>query len=108
VFGILAGVSRLAQMIGVANGPEFVSHVLDEWCRRRRITLVYVQPGKPMQNGYVERCNGSVRKELLNTNVFYSLAEVREKIEEWMHDYNQHRPHESLDYRAPVDLLEAI
>ena len=61
-----------------------------------------------MQNGYVERCNGSIRKELLNANVFYSLREVREKIEEWMLDYNNHRPHESLDYRTPVDLLEAM
>jgi putative transposase len=61
-----------------------------------------------MQNGYVERCNGSVRKELLNANVFYSLTEVREKVEEWMEDYNHRRPHEALGYRAPVDLLEAI
>lgn len=98
----------LPKMIRVDNGPEFISHVLDEWCRQHSITLVYIQPGKPMQNGYVERCNGSVRKELLNANVFYSLAEVKEKIEEWMHDYNLHRPHESLGYRAPVDLLEAI
>lgn len=98
----------LPQMIRVDNGPEFISHTLDEWCRQHEISLTYIQPGKPMQNGYVERCNGSIRNELLNANVFYSLREVREKIEEWMLDYNNHRPHESLDYRAPVDLLEAI
>lgn len=98
----------LPKMIRVDNGPEFISHVLDEWCRKHGVILVYIQPGKPMQNGYVERCNGSVRKELLNANVFYTLAEVREKIEEWMEDYNHHRPHEALGYRAPVDLLEAI
>lgn len=98
----------LPQMIRVDNGPEFISHTLDEWCRQHQINLTYIQPGKPMQNGYVERCNGSIRKELLNANVFYSLKEVREKIEEWMLDYNHHRPHEALDYRAPVDLLEAI
>ena len=97
----------LPQMIRVDNGPEFISHALDEWCRRHTISLTYIQPGKPMQNGYVERCNGSIRKELLNANVFYSLKEVREKIEEWMIDYNNHRPHESLNYRAPIDLLEA-
>lgn len=61
-----------------------------------------------MQNGYVERCSGSVRRELLNANVFYSLTEVREKVEEWMLDYNYHRPHESLNYQAPMDLVEAI
>jgi putative transposase len=98
----------LPKMIRVDNGPEFISHVLDEWCRKHGVTLVYIQPGKPMQNGYVERCNGSVRKELLNANVFYTLTEVRERIEEWMDDYNHHRPHESLGYRAPVDLLDAI
>lgn len=95
----------LPKMIRVDNGPEFISHALDEWCRRHQISLAYIQPGKPMQNGYVERCNGSVRKELLNANVFYSLKEVREKIEEWIMDYNHHRPHESLGYRAPADLL---
>lgn len=98
----------LPKMIRVDNGPEFISHLLDEWCRRNGITLVYIQPGKPTQNAYVERCNGSVRKELLNANVFYSLREVREKIEEWVLDYNYHRPHSSLDYRAPIDLIEAI
>jgi putative transposase len=98
----------LPRMIRVDNGPEFISHVLDEWCRRHEIALTYIQPGKPMQNGYVERCNGSIRKELLNANVFYSLREVREKIEEWMLDYNYHRPHEFLNYRAPVELLTAI
>jgi putative transposase len=98
----------LPKMIRVDNGPEFISHALDEWCRKHNVTLVYIQPGKPMQNGYVERCNGSVRKELLNANVFYTLDEVRQHIEVWMEDYNRHRPHESLGYRAPYDLLEAI
>ena len=98
----------LPTMIRVDNGPEFISHQLDEWCRKNNIFLLYIQPGKPMQNGYVERCNGSVRKELLNANVFYTLDEVRAYIEEWMLDYNLERPHKSLGYRAPVDLLEAI
>jgi putative transposase len=98
----------LPKMIRVDNGPEFISHVLDEWCRKHGVTLVYIQPGKPMQNGYVERCNGSVRKELLNANVFYTLDEVRLRIQNWMEDYNRDRPHKSLGYRAPLDLLEAI
>jgi putative transposase len=98
----------LPKMIRVDNGPEFISLVLEEWCRKNSISLTFIQPGKPMQNGYIERCNGSVRKELLNANVFYSLKEVREKIDEWVLDYNFHRPHESLNYRAPMDLLEAI
>ena len=95
-------------MIRVDNGPEFISHQLDEWCRKHNIFLLYIQPGKPMQNGYIERCNGSVRKELLNANVFYTLDEVRAYIDEWMFDYNNDRPHKGLGYRAPADLLEAI
>lgn len=98
----------LPKMIRVDNGPEFISHALDEWCRKRHITLAYIQPGKPMQNGFIERCNGSVRRELLNAHVFYSLKEVRQKIEEWMMDYNHCRPHEALGYRPPIELLEAV
>jgi putative transposase len=98
----------LPKLIRVDNGPEFISHQLDEWCRKNGITLLYIQPGKPMQNGYVERCNGSVRREFLNANVFYTLQEVRVFIEEWMEDYNRERPHEALGYRAPLDLIEAI
>lgn len=98
----------LPEMIRVDNGPEFISNQLDQWCRDHKITLTFIQPGKPMQNGYVERCNGSIRKELLNANVFYSLREVRHKIEEWLTDYNYDRPHESLGYRAPVELLQTI
>lgn len=91
----------LPQIIRVDNGPEFISHKLDQWCRQHKITLVFIQPGKPMQNAYVERCNGNIRKELLNTYVFTTLQEVREKAEEWMIDYNNERPHKSLGYKAP-------
>lgn len=65
----------LPQIIRVDNGPEFISHKLDQWCRQNKITLVFIQPGKPMQNAYVERCNGNIRKELLNAYVFTTLAE---------------------------------
>jgi putative transposase len=91
----------LPDMIRVDNGPEFISHKLDMWCRENKITLVFIQPGKPMQNGYVERCNGSIRKELLNVYVFTSLSEVRQKAEEWMQDYNFERPHRALGYLPP-------
>lgn len=97
----------LPKMIRSDNGPEFISHALDEWCRRHQITLTYIQPGKPMQNAYVERCNGNVRRELLNANVFYSLEEVREKVDVWMEDYNNHRPHKALNFKTPVELLPA-
>lgn len=85
------------------NGPEFISHKLEQWCSHesRRITLQFIQPGKPMQNAYIERKNGSLRRELLNAYLFTSLAEVRALSEEWRVDYNTQRPHKSLGYLSP-------
>lgn len=90
------------------NGPEFISHKLEEWCshQSRRISLQFIQPGKPMQNAYIERNNGSVRRELLNAYLFYSLAEVRTMSEEWRLDYNTERPHKSLGYLSPLKYAE--
>lgn len=96
----------LPKMIRVDNGPEFISVQLDIWCKEHQITLVFIQPGKPMQNGYVERCNGNIRRELLNAYVFQSLTEVREKAEEWRIDYNCSRPHASLGYVPPAEYLK--
>ena len=95
----------LPEMIRVDNGPEFISHKLDAWCKDKKITLAFIQPGKPTQNAYVERLNGSIRRELLNAYVFRTLDEVRERAQVWQNDYNHRRPHKALGYRAPVDLL---
>jgi putative transposase len=88
------------------NGPEFISHLLDEWCAARKITLQFIQPGRPMQNAYIERKNGSMRRELLNTYLFNSLAEVRILAEKWRTDYNTERPHKSLGYLSPICYAE--
>jgi putative transposase len=84
------------------NGPEFISHKLEQWCTDKKITLQFIQPGKPMQNAYIERKNGSMRRELLNAYLFNSLAEVRLLSEEWRIDYNEERPHKSLGYKSPL------
>ena len=88
------------------NGPEFISHKLEEWCndKSRQITLQFIQPGKPMQNAYIERKNGSMRRELLNAYLFNSLAEVRCLSEEWRIDYNEERPHQGLDGKKPAEM----
>lgn len=88
------------------NGPEFISHVLQDWCEKHQITLQYIQPGKPTQNAYIERKNGSIRRELLNAYLFNSLAEVRCLSEEWRIDYNTERPHKSLGYLSPLTYAE--
>lgn len=88
------------------NGPEFISHVLEQWCEKHRITLQFIQPGKPMQNGYIERKNGSMRRELLNAYLFTSLHEARIMCEEWRTDYNQERPHKALGYLSPMKYSE--
>ena len=93
------------EMIRVDNGPEFISDKLDDWCKLNEVKLVFIQPGKPMQNGYIERLNGSLRRELLNAYVFKSLNEVRTQVDEWMMDYNYHRPHESLNNKTPMEML---
>lgn len=90
------------------NGPEFISHKLEEWCNdeTRKITLQFIQPGKPMQNAYIERKNGSIRRELLDAYLFYSLAEVRTMSHQWRIDYNAERPHKSLGYLSPLKYAE--
>lgn len=95
----------LPEMVRVDNGPEFISHKLDVWCKERGVTLAYIQPGEPTQNAYVERLNGSLRRELLDAYVFRTLDEVREQTLAWQHDYNHHRPHKALGYRPPVGAL---
>jgi putative transposase len=93
-------------MIRVDNGPEFISDKFDQWCKLHQIQLVFIQPGKPMQNGYVERFNGSIRRELLNAYVFRSLSEEKQMIKEYTIDYNFHRPHDSLGDKTPGQMIE--
>jgi putative transposase len=98
----------LPKMIRVDNGPEFISHKLDHWCKENDVTLVFIQPGKPTQNAFIERCNGSIRKELLNAYLFKSLDEMRLKAAEWKDDYNNERPHSSINYKTPKEYADDV
>ena len=89
--------------IRVDNGPEFISDRLQQWCEDQNIDLQFIQPGRPMQNGFVERNNGSLRKELLDAYLFYSLPEVRGMAQQWRQDYNYERPHDSLGNVPPAE-----
>jgi putative transposase len=88
------------------NGPEFISYLLRRWCALNDIIILYIQPGRPMQNAFVERKNGSLRRELLNAYLFDSLREVRIMCEEWRGYYNTERPHKALKYLTPVKYAE--
>lgn len=83
------------------NGPEFISTKFKEWCKGNRINIMYIQPGKPTQNSYIERFNGSYRRAVLDRYIFRTLEDVRIKTEEWMNDYNENRPHDSLGDMSP-------
>lgn len=93
----------LPKMIRVDNGPEFISTKLDIWCKENKVQLIFIQPGEPTQNAYIERFNGSFRRDILNAYVFKSLNELRNITEEWMYDYNYNRPHKSLNYKTPIE-----
>ena len=83
------------------NGPEFISAALAEWAEEHDIELEFIRPGRPMQNSYVERFNRTYRDEILNMYVFRNLSEVREITENWMREYNEERPHDSLGDLTP-------
>ena len=87
--------------ITVDNGPEFISQALDRWAFANGVALHFIQPGKPVQNAYVESFNGRFRDECLSQAHYPTLARARVEIELWRVDYNRVRPHSSLDYRTP-------
>ena len=91
------------QSIRMDNGPEFVSKDLDRWAYAHKVTLDFSRPGKPTDNAYAESFNGSFRDECLNTNWFLSLDDAKEKIESWRREYNEWRPHSSLDNLPPSE-----
>ncbi len=87
--------------ITVDNGTEFASKAMDVWSYQYRVQLDFIRPGRPVENGYIESFNGRLRDECLNVHVFFTLADVHEKLEQWRQDYNQVRPHSALGDYAP-------
>jgi transposase InsO family protein len=84
------------------NGPEFVAIAVKGWISGVGAKTAYIEPGSPWENGYVESFNGKLRDELLNAEVFNTLAEAKVLIEQWRVHYNTARPHSSLGYRPPA------
>jgi len=88
------------------KGPEFIGHALEQWAYDRRVALRFIQPGKPVQNCFVESFNGKFRDECLNEHWFTSMTDARRIIEEWRCDYNQVREHSSLGGLTPVEFAK--
>ena len=84
------------------NGPEFVATAVREWIAAVGAKAAYIEPGSPWENGYCESFNAKLRDELLNGEIFYTLAEAKVVIESWRSHYNTKRPHSSLGYRPPA------
>jgi len=89
------------EQIIMDNGPEFTSKAMDRWGYEHRVKLHFIEPGKPMQNGFIESFNGTLRDECLNENWFKDVAEAREITENWRIDYNNNRPHGSIGAIPP-------
>ena len=94
--------------IRVDNGPEMLAQAFTDWCKGNHVELVYIQPGKPNENAYIERFNRSYRTEVLSSYLFVNLRQVRELSAAWLISYNEERPHDSLGRIPPAEFRRQI
>ncbi len=99
----LAQQRGLPQRILTDNGPEFIGRAMDRWAFEHEVKLHFIEPGKPMQNGFVEGFNSTLRDQCLNEHWFMGLADAREIIEKWRRLYNEVKPHSSLNRMTPEE-----
>jgi putative transposase len=104
---VIAAVRGLPKLIVMDNGPEFTGKALDAWAYQVGVKLHFIRPGKPVENAYVESFNGKLRNECLNQHWFLDLEDARRIIEEWRIDFNEVRPHSSLDGMTPKEYAAA-
>jgi putative transposase len=96
------------ESITTDNGGEFAGKAMEVWAYQNNVKLDLIRPGKPVENGYIESFNGRLRDECLNGEIFFGLADAREKLQRWRTDYNQCRPHSSLDDRTPAEFAKQV
>ncbi len=98
----------LPKVIQTDNGPEFAGRTMQDWAARNGVELRFIQPGKPVQNAYIESFNSRFRDECLSRHWFASLSHMRSVIDNWRDDYNHHRPHSTLAIsRQPCSPIDA-
>jgi putative transposase len=85
------------------NGPEFIAYAIQDWLRDKNVKTIYITPGSPWENAYIESFHDKLRDECLNREIFGSLLEARVVIEQWRLEYNGWRPHSSLGYQTPAE-----
>jgi putative transposase len=98
----------LPKQIRCDNGPEFIAHSFKNWCKSKQIRIQYIQPGKPMQNGYIERFNRFFREDILDAYWFEDYQHLRILSENWRQDYNNNHPHKSLKGLAPCQFRSRV
>jgi putative transposase len=106
VIGLLERVGQeygLPETIVMDNGPEFASKALHAWAYRRGVQLHFIEPGKPVQNAFIESFNATCRDDCLNQELFLDVPDAQRKIERWRRLYNEERPHSSLGQRPPAE-----
>lgn len=94
------------KVIRVDNGPEYCATAFCQWCERNGIRIQYIQPGKPMQNGFIERLNRLFREDVLDAYLFEDLEELRLLADRWMEDYNNYHPHSALGGLSPLAYIK--
>lgn len=95
------------ESIRTDNGPEFISHHYADWCKSREIAQDFIQPGKPYQNGYIERFNRTFREDVLDAYIFESFSQLKITSEQWREKYNNGHPHQSLGGQTPLGFKDA-
>ena len=104
----LIGLRKKPMLITLDNGTEFTCNHFDAWAYARKIHLDFINPGNPIENSFIESFNGKLRDECLNEHWFTSLEDARETIESWREEYNNTRPHSSLNNLAPMQFVEYL
>lgn len=96
----------MPKVIVCDNGPEFTSRALDEWAYQHGVKIDFIDPGKPVQNPFIESFNGKFRDECLNEEIFFDLPDAQKKFDDYRRHYNTERPHSSLENKTPEEFAK--